>query len=97
MNESGIYTESDLKPYQARLRELKMIIKEGDPENLSRDSEERRGTTEEVEEELERDKAMTKLMYEKWDACGKFTTYSPPFFFSLPLHQTDRGGTFGTM
>ncbi|GAA5948830.1 hypothetical protein JCM3765_003917 [Sporobolomyces pararoseus] len=71
LNESGIYTESDLKPYQTRLTELKEIIKEGDPTNSSRDSEERRGTEQEVLEELQRDQAMTKLMFEKWETCDK--------------------------
>ena len=70
MNESGIYTEADLKPYQSRLKGLKEIIKETDPNNLDRDQEERRGTDQEVEDELERDKAMTGLMFQKWDACG---------------------------
>ncbi|GAA5895767.1 Cub1p [Sporobolomyces salmoneus] len=92
LNESGIYTEADLKPYQTRLSELKSIIREGDPSNLDRDQEERRGTTQEVEEELERDKAMTRLMFEKWDACDKLvkklstslTQLSPELY---PLHQ----------
>jgi hypothetical protein len=60
------------------LIELKEIIKEGDPSNPERDQEERRGTSEEVEEELERDKAMTRLMYNKWDACGTTTSSTFP-------------------
>ncbi|GAA5829921.1 hypothetical protein JCM3766R1_006702 [Sporobolomyces carnicolor] len=92
LNESGIYTEADLKPYQSRLKELKEIIKDGDPNNLDRDQEERRGTDQEVEDELERDKAMTRLMFQKWDACDKLvkklstslTQLSPELY---PLHQ----------
>ncbi|GAA5835980.1 hypothetical protein JCM5353_002206 [Sporobolomyces roseus] len=91
LNESGIYTSADLKPYQSRLSELKSIIKEGDPQNKM-DKEERRGTVEECDEELEREIAMTKLMYDKWDACDKMvrklstslSQLSPELY---PLHQ----------
>ena len=73
VNESGIYTEADLKPYQARLVELREFIREGDPAN--KDEESRRGTVDEMSDERQRDEAMTKLMYEKWDECG--TSLSP--------------------
>lgn len=88
MNESGIYTSADLKPYQSRLSELKSIIKEGDPQNKM-DKEERRGTAEECDEELEREIAMTKLMYDKWDACGKRFLSLPPLTPSSDLMITD--------
>ena len=88
MNESGIYTSADLKPYQSRLSELKSIIKEGDPQNKM-DKEERRGTVEECDEELEREIAMTKLMYDKWDACGKRFLSLPPLTPSSDLMITD--------
>ncbi|GAA5997248.1 hypothetical protein JCM5350_001344 [Sporobolomyces pararoseus] len=95
LNESGIYTESDLKPYQTRLTELKEIIKEGDPSNLlnpDQDEERRRGTEEEVLQELQRDQAMTKLMYEKWDNCDKLVKKLSSSLNQLsselaPLHQ----------
>ncbi|GAA6015674.1 hypothetical protein JCM11491_007191 [Sporobolomyces phaffii] len=92
LNESGIYTEADLKPYQSRLGELRDIISDGDPTNQANDSEARRGTSAEVQAELERDKAMTKLMYEKWDACDRLVKKLSVSLTQLsselaPLHQ----------
>jgi len=82
VNESGIYTEADLKPYQSRLAELKLIINEGAPsEDDGRDETDRA-----------RDTAMTKLLLAKWDACDRLVTklasslsqLAPELF---PLHQ----------
>ena len=82
VNESGIYTEADLKPYQSRLAELKLIINEGAPsEDDGRDETDRA-----------RDTAMTKLLLSKWDACDRLVTklasslsqLAPELF---PLHQ----------
>jgi hypothetical protein len=95
LNESGIYTEQDLKPYQQRLSELKLIIQQGDPDNLhsGKDLQDvRRGSLEQVEEELQRDKAMTRLMYEKWDSCDKLVQNLTSNLTQLsielaPLHQ----------
>ena len=53
------------------------------------DKEERRGTVEECDEELEREIAMTKLMYDKWDACGKRFLSLPPLTPSSDLMITD--------
>ncbi|GAA5912547.1 hypothetical protein JCM8208_001988 [Rhodotorula glutinis] len=82
LNESGIYTEADLKPYQSRLAELKLIINEGAPsDDDGRDATDRA-----------RDTAMTKLLLSKWDACDRLVTklasslsqLAPELF---PLHQ----------
>lgn len=64
MNESGIYTEADLKPFQERLGELKAIIKSG--HGFA-------GTMEGAQEEVEeREEGLTKLLLAKWDDCGEF-------------------------
>ncbi|KAK4046834.1 hypothetical protein OIV83_005831 [Microbotryomycetes sp. JL201] len=57
LNESGIYTEADLKPYQARLAELKGIIVEG--------------RTPEDAEDAAQEEALRKLLLSKWAICGK--------------------------
>ena len=63
MNESGIYTEADLKPFQERLGELKAIIKSG--HGFA-------GTMEGAQEEVEeREEGLTKLLLAKWDDCGE--------------------------
>ncbi|GAA5973512.1 hypothetical protein JCM21900_006155, partial [Sporobolomyces salmonicolor] len=84
LNESGIYTEADLKPYQSRLAELKEIINEGHATES--------GEGPKDAEELQRDEAMTKLMLAKWDACDRLVSkltsslkhVSPELY---PLHQ----------
>ncbi|GAA6049334.1 hypothetical protein JCM3770_007293 [Rhodotorula araucariae] len=82
LNESGIYTEADLKPYQARLAELKLIIQEGAPSaDDGRDSTERA-----------RDSAMTALLLSKWDACDRLVSKLASSLAQLapelsPLHQ----------
>ncbi|BGP41238.1 hypothetical protein JCM10450v2_005278 [Rhodotorula kratochvilovae] len=82
LNESGIYTEADLKPYQARLAELKHIIEEGAPSaNDGRDATERA-----------RDTAMTRLLLSKWDACDRLVSKLAASLSQLapelsPLHQ----------
>ena len=57
MNESGIYTSADLKPFQSRLQELKGIIT---------------SSTGDRDDELEADKqeGLIKLLLTKWDQCG---------------------------
>ncbi|TNY24322.1 hypothetical protein DMC30DRAFT_346055 [Rhodotorula diobovata] len=82
LNESGIYTEADLKPYQSRLAELKLIIEEGAPSpDDGRDATDRA-----------RDSAMTKLLLAKWDVCGRLVTKLASSLSQLapelsPLHQ----------
>ncbi|GAA6006772.1 uncharacterized protein JCM10292_005445, partial [Rhodotorula paludigena] len=82
LNESGIYTEADLKPYQHRLAELKTIIEEGRPAaDDPREPAERR-----------RDEAMTALLLAKWDACDRLVHKLASSLSSLavelfPLHQ----------
>lgn len=57
VTESGIYTESDLKPFQTRLAELKQIITDHQqPED---------------EEDAAREAALTKLLMTKWEVCGE--------------------------
>ncbi|GAA6059971.1 hypothetical protein JCM10212_001320 [Sporobolomyces blumeae] len=92
LNESGIYTEQDILPYQARLVELRALIHHGDPDNLDLDSERLRGTQDEMRDETDRDRAMTRLMLRKWDECDKLVKklltslhhLSPELY---PLHQ----------
>jgi hypothetical protein len=63
LNESGIYTIADLKPFQTRLVELKNIITSGHSFAGTL------GASGEVEE---REEGLTKLLLAKWDDCGKF-------------------------
>lgn len=82
VNESGIYTEADLKPYQSRLAELKEIINEGrTPLQGSGDPT-----------EMEHDAAMNKLLLHKWDVCDRLVTKLASSLSSLsvelyPIHQ----------
>ncbi|GAA6028783.1 hypothetical protein JCM8097_007393 [Rhodosporidiobolus ruineniae] len=80
LNESGIYTEADLKPYQSRLAELKEII------TTERQQAAQTG------EEAERDEAMTKLLLAKWNLCDRLVTKLSSSLSQLsvelyPLHQ----------
>ncbi|GAA5916614.1 hypothetical protein JCM6882_009180 [Rhodosporidiobolus microsporus] len=92
LNESGIYTSSDLKPYQARLAELKEIITSGE-DSADADGGNASGATgDEAQKERERDEAMTRLLLAKWDVCDRLVTHlslsltrlSPALY---PLHQ----------
>ena len=65
VNESGIYTFADLKPFQSRLVELKAIITNGQGFDAS-DSDSPPGEAEDREEGL------TKLLLAKWDDCGTY-------------------------
>ncbi|BGO92623.1 hypothetical protein NBRC10512_008171 [Rhodotorula toruloides] len=82
LNESGIYTEADLKPYQSRLAELKEIINEGrTPLQGSGDPT-----------EMEHDAAMNKLLLHKWDVCDRLVKKLASSLSSLsvelyPIHQ----------
>ncbi|GAA6011829.1 hypothetical protein JCM10207_004258 [Rhodosporidiobolus poonsookiae] len=82
LNESGIYTEADLKPYQARLAELKEIIEEGAHKaDEAADAQEK-----------QRDEAMTKLLLAKWDICDRLVSKLSSSLSQLstelyPLHQ----------
>lgn len=82
MNESGIYTEADLKPYQSRLTELKQIIEE----------ERTRSTSNPDAAERDRDLAMTDLLLAKWDACDRLVKKLASSLSQLavelfPIHQ----------
>lgn len=61
LNESGIYTIADLKPFQTRLIELKSIITSG--HSFA-------GTLGAPGEVEEREEGLTKLLLAKWDDCG---------------------------
>ncbi|BGP17601.1 hypothetical protein JCM10213_001252 [Rhodosporidiobolus nylandii] len=84
LNESGIYTSADLKPYQARLAELKEII---ETESVSA-----HGGPARDDAEKDRDEAMTRLLLAKWNACDRLVNklssslsqLSPELY---PLHQ----------
>lgn len=78
VNESGIYTEADLRPFQTRLAELKQIITEG-----SHPSDEEDDTQEE---------GLTRLLLAKWDICDRLLTKLVGSLSQLspelaPLHQ----------
>ncbi|POY73268.1 hypothetical protein BMF94_3602 [Rhodotorula taiwanensis] len=82
LNESGIYTEADLKPYQSRLAELKQIIEE----------ERNRASSNPDAAERERDLAMTALLLAKWDACDRLVKKLASSLSQLanelyPIHQ----------
>ncbi|GAA5860935.1 hypothetical protein JCM3774_003193 [Rhodotorula dairenensis] len=82
LNESGIYTEADLKPYQSRLAELKQII------------EDERARASSLTDTVERDRdlAMTSLLLAKWDACDRLVKKLAASLSQLavelyPMHQ----------
>lgn len=71
VTESGIYTEPDLRPFQSRLAELKVIIEDGRPKpGLG-------PTQPQSNDDDNREEAMTKLLLIKWDACGKCLMSQP--------------------
>ncbi|KAM0786507.1 hypothetical protein ACM66B_001965 [Microbotryomycetes sp. NB124-2] len=78
LNESGIYTEADLRPYQARLAELKGIIVEG--------------RTPEDAEDAAQEEALKKLLLSKWAVCDRLLKKLVGSLSSMsvelaPLHQ----------
>ncbi|KAG0659409.1 hypothetical protein C6P46_005186 [Rhodotorula mucilaginosa] len=82
LNESGIYTEADLKPYQSRLAELKQIIED----------ERARASSMTDAVERDRDLAMTSLLLAKWDACDRLVKKLASSLSQLaielyPMHQ----------
>lgn len=82
VNESGIYTEADLKPYQSRLAELKQIIED----------ERARASSMTDAVERDRDLAMTSLLLAKWDACDRLVKKLASSLSQLaielyPMHQ----------
>ncbi|GAA5991086.1 hypothetical protein JCM10908_006533 [Rhodotorula pacifica] len=82
LNESGIYTEADLKPYQSRLSELKQIIED----------ERARASSTTDAAERDRDLAMTALLLAKWDACDRLVKKLASSLSQLaielyPMHQ----------
>lgn len=83
LNESGIYTELDLKPFQGRLLELKEIITAGhsfESNVTNKSSPADTNGNEEAKED--REEGLTKLLLAKWDDCGKFlVSLLRPFFF----------------
>ena len=85
MNESGIYTFADLKPFQSRLVELKAIITNGQGFD-AQDNDQAPGEAEDREEGL------AKLLLTKWDDCDRLLTKLIGSLSQLspelgPLHQ----------
>lgn len=83
LNESGIYTAADLKPFQTRLLELKSIITSG--HSFA-------GTLGAPGEVEEREEGLTKLLLAKWDDCERLLTKLVASLSQLsadlgPLHQ----------
>jgi hypothetical protein len=69
MDESGVYTETDLKPFQSRLDELKtIIIRDEDKEIAAKKEAEVEGVP---DEELHPE-GLTKLLLRKWEECSAY-------------------------
>lgn len=66
VTESGIYTEPDLLPFQARLAELKVIIEDGRPKPGIGPTQPQSNVAD-VREEV-----MATLLLRKWNDCGKY-------------------------
>lgn len=89
MDESGVYTESDLKPFQERLTELKtIIIRDEDKEIAAKKEAEVEGIP---DEELHPE-GLTKLLLRKWEACNRMvksllSSLSVLSIELAPIHQ----------
>ncbi|POV95354.1 hypothetical protein PSHT_15707 [Puccinia striiformis] len=89
MDESGVYTETDLKPFQSRLEELKtIIIRDEDKEIAAKKEAEVDGVP---DEELHPE-GLTKLLLRKWDECNKMlksllSSLSTLSVELVPIHQ----------
>ncbi|KAA1105215.1 hypothetical protein PGTUg99_013981 [Puccinia graminis f. sp. tritici] len=89
MDESGVYTETDLKPFQSRLDELKtIIIRDEDKEIAAKKEAEVEGVP---DEELHPE-GLTKLLLRKWEECNKMlksllASLSVLSVELVPIHQ----------
>ncbi|KAI5477961.1 hypothetical protein MNV49_005753 [Pseudohyphozyma bogoriensis] len=61
--ESGIYTETDLRPFQSRLAELRTIITSTPPLNATSSADDAELDAEEVE--------LRKFLLSKWESCAR--------------------------
>ncbi|EGG08346.1 uncharacterized protein MELLADRAFT_105138 [Melampsora larici-populina 98AG31] len=89
MNQSGVYTETDLMPFQTRLDELKaIIIRDEDKEIAAKKEAEVDGVP---DDELHPE-GLTKLLLRKWDDCTRMlksllASLSVLSFELVPIHQ----------
>lgn len=89
MNQSGVYTETDLMPFQTRLDELKaIIIRDEDKEIAAKKEAEVDGVP---DDELHPE-GLTKLLLRKWDDCNRMlksllASLSVLSFELVPIHQ----------
>lgn len=68
MNESGVYAEADLLPFQTRLKELKgIIVTDRDKEVAAKKEAEVDG----VADEHIHPEGLTKLLLRKWEHCSE--------------------------
>ncbi|KAI9627492.1 hypothetical protein KEM48_009791 [Puccinia striiformis f. sp. tritici PST-130] len=89
MDESGVYTETDLKPFQSRLEELKMIIIRDEDKEIAAKKE---AEVDGVPDEELHPEGLTKLLLRKWDECNKMlksllSSLSTLSVELVPIHQ----------
>jgi hypothetical protein len=75
MDESGVYTETDLKPFQSRLDELKMIIIRDEDKEIAAKKE---AEVDGVPDEELHPEGLTKLLLRKWEECSAFSMLCIP-------------------
>lgn len=88
LNESGIYTESDLKPFHTRLQELKTVIESGQSSSQTDDQEPPLTPT----SADQHDAPLNKLLLTKWSDCDRLLQKLQSSLSRLspelaPLHQ----------
>ncbi|PLW19099.1 hypothetical protein PCANC_06455 [Puccinia coronata f. sp. avenae] len=89
MDESGVYTETDLKPFQSRLDELKMIIIRDEDKEIAAKKE---AEVDGVPDEELHPEGLTKLLLRKWEECNKMlksllASLSVLSVELVPIHQ----------
>ncbi|KNZ55097.1 hypothetical protein VP01_276g17 [Puccinia sorghi] len=89
MDESGVYTETDLKPFQSRLDELKVIIIRDEDKEIAAKKE---AEVDGVPDEELHPEGLTKLLLRKWEECNKMlksllASLSVLSVELVPIHQ----------
>ncbi|CAH7688472.1 hypothetical protein BY996DRAFT_6949290 [Phakopsora pachyrhizi] len=89
MNESAVYSESDLLPFQSRLAELKSIILRDHNKDFSLTRE---AEVEGIPDEELHPEGLTKLLLRKWEDCNRLlksllSSLSVLSFELVPIHQ----------
>ncbi|MBW0506948.1 hypothetical protein O181_046663 [Austropuccinia psidii MF-1] len=89
MDESGVYTQSDLMPFQTRLEELRSIILKDKHKEIAAKKE---AEVDGVPDEELHPEGLTKLLLRKWDECNRMlksllSSLSVLSCELVPIHQ----------